>query len=59
MCEAAISGTLQTPVLDVGEIPPIGFEDLYASFMVTAMGARVEFPAIVKDGKSWGWMDFE
>lgn len=72
VCERALDGTLQIPLdvrdkpidiprlMDFGYELPKGFQDLYASFAVTATGARadVEHP-VHKDGKVWGWMEFE
>lgn len=71
-CEAALKGEIKKPlgprekplnitrILDVGQSLPEGFEELYARFFNTVIGAQVDVEHVVrKDGKLWGWMEFE
>jgi hypothetical protein len=71
-CEAALNGSLKAPLhprqkpinimrmIDEGISLPEGFELLYARFFNTALGAQVDVENVVhKDGKPWGWMEFE
>lgn len=71
-CESALDGRLTRPlhpsekplnimrILDNGDTLPQGFEELYARFFNTALGARADVEnKIAKDGKLWAWMEFE
>lgn len=71
-CDAALNGSLKVPlhprqepinimrVIDEGITLPDGFELLYSRFFNTALGAQVDVENVVhKDGKLWGWMEFE
>jgi hypothetical protein len=71
LCEAAIAGSLPLPLdvdrtpLNLAHLRDIGteldaeFVELYARFMNTATGSRIEGPPFKKDGKTWAWMEFE
>ena len=71
-CEKALDGTLPLPldvrkkpiniprVLDAGGKVPERFEELYARFFNTAVGARADVEnRVERGGKSYAWVDFE